>query len=348
MAACGLGISSGTAAAATFCVGTSTELQQALMTAASNGEADTVRIRTGLYAPGGGSLAFAYFSAQNFAITIAGGYVNFGMVACGLQLRDPSLTLISGSNARGGMALTNGTSGDISLEGLTFRNGLAAESGGGLRLGAGGYVGDVLIDRVFFDRNVATSYGGGLSASVDGGTLVLRNSLFLGNRAGVDHAAASLTVNATSPANYRAFIGNNTVVDHACGLGGPTPCGIAGIRIGGSARAVLFNNAFGFNSGADAQVQSSVDVFNNSLPNLSGTPGAFSGNLTPANPLFVNPLDDDYRLQFASPLRNAGTGGFLLGAEDFAGAPRLNDGQYDIGAYENNEISFKSGFETLQ
>jgi hypothetical protein len=36
-----------------------------------------------------------------------------------------------------------------------------------------------------------------------------------------------------------------------------------------------------------------------------------------------------------------------LGPIDFVGALRLNEDQFDIGAYENHELVFRDGFETL-
>ena len=57
--------------AATFCVGNATDLQTALVTAAGNGEDDTVKIKSGTYA-GSAGIAFNYSTGQNNAITISG------------------------------------------------------------------------------------------------------------------------------------------------------------------------------------------------------------------------------------------------------------------------------------
>ncbi len=51
--------------AATFCVDTNQEIQQALTTAAANGESDVVRIQSGNYTGMGGSAAFSYLSGRS-------------------------------------------------------------------------------------------------------------------------------------------------------------------------------------------------------------------------------------------------------------------------------------------
>jgi predicted outer membrane repeat protein len=60
------------------------------------------------------------------------------------------------------------------------------------------------------------------------------------------------------------------------------------------------------------------------------------GNLFGLDPLFVNPDSGDYRLQPCSPLRDAGSNAAATGIPtDIAGAPRIQGGTVDIGAYES-------------
>lgn len=62
-----------------------------------------------------------------------------------------------------------------------------------------------------------------------------------------------------------------------------------------------------------------------------------SGNLFGLDPLFVNPLTDDFRLQACSPAINAGTNAILdsLGiSTDLEGNPRVRNGIVDMGPYE--------------
>jgi hypothetical protein len=331
-------------------VASATELQDALAAASNNAQDDTVRVKPGTYAPASGAIAFAYNGLENFALTIDGGFVDIGIMGCFFQIRDPAITVLSGSSARTVMQLAGaaGTNGDLTVRNLTFANGLSTSgTGGGLRIGVfANYTGDILVERVLFDNNVSTSAGGGLSGGSDGGTFTLRNSVFRNNRASTNHGAASIANNATSTTNYRAFVGNNTIVGNTCTPGAPPTCNVGGISLGGNSRYAVFNNALAFNAGIDLVFPDNGDLFNNNVPALSGTPDAMSGNLALVDPMLVDAGAGDFRLLFASPLRNAGTATFDPGTIDFDGMPRLNDGRYDIGAFENSAILFKDGFET--
>jgi hypothetical protein len=337
------------ARAATFCVDTSVELQQALTTAGSNNEADTIRVEAGVYA-GTGSVAFSYTTAQNFGLTIAGGYLS----GCGVQALDPGLTQLTGSDARQVLRLTGmaGSSGAQSISNLTIRDGLSSESGAGLRIGGvGGYTGSLSVSRVVFSRNVSTTIGGGLLVAADGGIVNVLNNLFLLNQCANTHCAFSATVNAPSPVGFRAYFGNNTIVGNRCTAG--STCSETGGRFGGSASAVFYNNVFAANTNGDLTLTnasgSSTELYNNNLVALSGTPPAvMSGNIAFANPQFVDLLNDDLRPTPTSPLRNAGISAFALLQIDLNAKPRVNDLVVDIGAYENDDGVFRDGFEILQ
>ncbi len=68
-----------------------------------------------------------------------------------------------------------------------------------------------------------------------------------------------------------------------------------------------------------------------SLPAVTCGPG----NLFGLDPLFVNPDSGDYRLQPCSPLIDAGNNDYVTDLPtDLAGAPRIQGGTVDIGAYE--------------
>lgn len=343
-------LSSAVASAADFCVTTGPELQSALSAAASNGEDDFLRLRAGTYAVSAGAVAFAVINFDNFSLNITGGYFEVGPIAC-LFGAGPTATVLSGSGVRAVLQLAgaSGTNGDLNVRNLTIANGLNSDgSAGGLRIGGfANYTGDILIERVIFDNNVSTTFGGGLSGGTDGGTFTLRNSVFSNNRASINGGAASIANNATSAASYRAFVGNNTFAANACTLGAPPSCNNGGIRLGGNARYVVYNNAFAFNAGIDLQFPDNGDLYNNNVPTLSGTPDAMSGNLAFADPGFVSVGVGNYRLMVSSPLRNAGTASFDTGSLDNDGSPRLNDDRYDIGAYENQAILFRGSFESL-
>jgi hypothetical protein len=100
----------GTAKAAIFCVSDASELQDALTTAASNGEDDTVQIVQGTYVG-----SFDYDSTEAHSLAIEGGYTP----GCGTRDVDPANTVLA---AGSGIVLWLETSGPLEVDGLTVRN----------------------------------------------------------------------------------------------------------------------------------------------------------------------------------------------------------------------------------
>ena len=353
IALAGLAILTAGAHAAEFCVSTSAQLQQALMTASSNNQADTIKIETGTYTATGGAIAFAYSTAQNFTLIVSGGYVSNPPQLCVRQLDNPAATVLSGSDARQVMKLSGspGTIGGQSVSNLTIQDGLSSQAGAGLSVGGGGgFTGNVLVYRVIVARNVGTQFGGGLAVYSEG-IVNIRNNLFLLNRCSMGNCAISATVNAASPATTRAFFGNNTIVGNQCTSG--SSCSATGARFGGSASAVFYNNVFAANSNGDLDLFSFsggvVDLYYNNLVSITGTaPSASVGNIAFANPQFVDLLNDDFRPTLGSPLRNAGTDQFVLETLDLAGEPRINENRVDIGAYENSDRIFADAFDLFE
>ena len=338
--------------AATFCVSTGDQLRIALMTASANNEADTIKIEVGTYTQTGGApIAFAYSTAQNFTLIVAGGYVSHPPQMCDQQLDQPEATVLSGSNSKQVLQLygSPGTIGGQSLSNLTIRDGYAtSQSGAGLSIGgAGGFTGNVLVRSVIIERNISTTFGGGMRLYTEGFANV-RNSMFLLNRCGMSNCAITATVNAASPATTRAFFGNNTIVGNQCTSG--SSCTATGARLGGSASALFYNNVFAANSNGDLDLLSlsgaTFDLYYNNLVTRTGTaPTTMVGNIAYANPQFADLLNDDFRPTLSSPLRNAGTEQFVMEPIDLAGQPRVNENHVDIGAYENGDRIFADNFE---
>jgi hypothetical protein len=342
------------AEAATFCVDTVTELQNALATAATNGEHDVIRIETGVYAPTSGTVAFNYGTPQNFDLVVEGGWVRVGLVGCATRLNDPALTVLDGGGSRLVLRLLGNpeTTGAITVRNLTVRNG-AGPDVGGMVLGAGAglgtsYGGRLFVDRVIVRENHSNGSTGGLSVgtSGSGAEVEFLNSVIAGNTCAVQSCAGEIRVD--SPfSNPRLVVAGNTVSintcpSSACGTGG-------GLRLSGTAAKAIYNNALFFNEAADLILLGGPSqVFNNAYGILSASapPASQGNNLVGVGPNFVNGLAYDFRLAPGSPLIDAGSLEVDLGPLDAGGLPRLNGPRYDIGAHENQYLVFKDDFET--
>src|SRR4051812_24720533 len=77
--------------AATFCVSTTAELQDALTTAAGNGADDVVLLEPGLYTV---DAPLTYQTYENFDLSVSGGWEN-----CITHHNDPRYTVIDGQSA---------------------------------------------------------------------------------------------------------------------------------------------------------------------------------------------------------------------------------------------------------
>ncbi len=340
------------ASATVFCATTSTELQQALTTAASNGEADTIKIETGTYQRVGSPAAFNYNTSQNFSLFVEGGYTSIPPLRCVRKIQNPAAKVLSGSDVRQVLRLegASGTNGELSLSNLTLRGGFSPQLGAGLLIGNfSGFSGRIYVLRVIIERNVGTQSGGGMKVASEG-DINIRNNMFLLNRCSVSSCAFIATLNAVG-ATPRARFGNNTIVGNQCTSG--SSCTHTDALFIGSADAMFYNNVFAANSNGDLDLLSSgggtVDLYCNSIVSITGTAPDFSlGNIAFANPHFVDLLNDDLRPTLDSPLVNAGTHQFALQGPDLAGMPRINGGVVDIGAYENRDQVVVDAFELLE
>jgi hypothetical protein len=336
--------------AATFCVDTTTALRDALTAAASNGQADYIKIVEGFYAaPNAGMVAFGYDSTEPNNLIIEGGYVAGTNPPCSVNSLRANQTVLSGSNARRALDVYVTATSTISVRNLLLRDGYSAGTGGGMSMaGSATFAGTFNIERVIFDSNSSQRFAGGLDLSLFEGRANVVGNLFRNNQCGQAFCAMTMTVNSTDTSTLRALVGANTVVNNICSPITVNMCVNAGMEYGGSARAAFYNNAFAFNQGADIWITSGslVNVLNNNVLALAGDPPAtFVDNLALAAPGFVNPANNNYRLRLDSPLRNAGTSGYLLPNVDLDGNVRIADGVPDIGAFEREGVLFADGFE---
>lgn len=336
-----------------FCVDSATELRNALITAASNGQADTIQIVEGVYSVGSGAVAFPYFTNENEDLSLVGGFLAGTSPPCSIPSRRPELTVLSGSDARVVLQLFGGpnSSGNLSVSTLTVRDGFSTAGTAGVFLGGGNtFSGNLSINRTIISRNISNADTGGLTVATTGGTVAVRNNLLLLNRCGTVYCAMNVTVDSSPSAQYRGFVSENTIVFNQCTSG--SNCNHTGARVRGSARIVVVNNAFAGNTEGDLHLGSfgggSVDLYNNNFVTLTGTPPTNqAGTLNFANPGFVDILDDDFRIRFTSPLRNTGNNGFPKMSLDLAARTRVNEAVIDIGAYENHEVILVDSFESL-
>lgn len=338
-------LAGGDALAATFCVGTGDELRNALNTASSNGQNDVIRMRQGTYSATMNAVAFAYSFSEPNALILEGGWLaGGGPGTCLSRVEDPTLTILDGSNTRRVLNVYGFPGGgDVTLRNFTVRNGFSTTDPGGVEVGGGaGYAGNVVVERLLIHSNTGFIVAG-IDGGSDGGTFKLVNNVIRDNVCSDNYCAASITVNdAAGSAQVRAEIIGNTIVDNVS----TTPGGFDGLRIGGSALARVANNIIVGHAGADLRTDGTHQLLHNNLLVQSGMPAAISaGNLSIANPGFVDWNGDDLRLAADSPMIERGASGLPLPLVDFAGVPRLNNVRYDIGAYESQFGVFSDGFE---
>lgn len=353
---CGL-LACGQVAAATFCATSSSELQAALNTAASNGEHDTIRIRRGTFLAPSGPVGFNYFSSENFSLTIEGGWFGVTAGSCSIRVDDAEGTILDGQGLRSVMRLLGNVNSGASftVRNLTIRNGHGTSGGtdfGGLQVGGLPLLGDITIDRVIFRGNHSDSLGGGLRAQSLGVVRVI-NSLFDANSCNAYYCAADVFASAPSGSagQPRLLFLGNTVVRTACS--GPN-CGLGQVNIqAGSDFPTQFlvgNSVFALNAGVDLSFAANTGTLRNSRWDTRlGTPQSLLSNLDPGTPPgFFDAALGDFRLRPDSPLVDAGFLFPQLPEFDLDGADRLAGPFVDIGAYElqpDPNAVFRSGFE---
>ena len=182
---------------ATFPVTNATELLSALHNAATNLEDDTIRIAQGNYSGG-----FVYSSTNAFNLTIEGGWSS-DFNSRSIAAANTILDAVDSSRVLG---IVSG-GGNITVEGLTLKNGNWTVSGTG---GAGLYVstpgGDINIRQCSIDNNESGSAGGGGALLISAG----------GN---INLTEASLEDNTTTGggggAYIQAGIGRVTLADNS-------------------------------------------------------------------------------------------------------------------------------------
>ena len=151
--------------AETFNVGSLSEFQTALNTAAYNGENDVINVAAGTY---NAAEKLTYWSDENHPLTITGA--------------GKGSTILDGGNATQILEpISVGDNGDLTVKDITFRNGNSAY-GGALYIETDAAT--ISIDNCEFIDNTSSGVGGGVNAYSITGNISVSNCSFTGNTSG--------------------------------------------------------------------------------------------------------------------------------------------------------------------
>ena len=201
------------------------------------------------------------------------------------------------------------------IEGLTITNGYA-ENGGGI------YCSDTtpVVANCTISGNSATR-GGGMHYGTANNCTISGNSTRWGG--GMYYGVANnCTISDNSATNgggmYNGMANNCTINGNSATYGG----GMAG---GTAKNTIVYGN-----TAPNGKNFYHSSAYYTCSPDLTH---GVNGNITNV-PLFVDAANGDYRLAAGSPCIDAGSNGYVVGALDLAGLPRIAGGVVDMGAYE--------------
>lgn len=347
--------------AATYCVSTSTELQQALTAAAASTPDDEIRLRTGIYTA---QQTFIYQSQNNGWMFLSGGWVTADGNNCGQQVGNAATTILDGAGQRQILSIAfippapPASGPRLGVYNLTLANGVGQgfQRGGGLNMSSTSdtYV-EYWLDNLIVNNN-SGHFAGGVELYAQRGLMRVVNSLFRDNSAPTTaFAHLATTIVSTAPGVTPAvLIANSTFADGTCPGNGGRGCGI-GASLGGGVRMDVINTLFWQNAISDVNAESLVGsgtVFydRSRVPVTSGTLSPTITEPLLGNPLFIAPAGDDYRLSDASPFINQGRAMLPIYSYlgyDVTGNLRTRFSAIDPGAYENQtwDFLFANGFQ---
>jgi hypothetical protein len=142
-------------------------LQAALTAAQDNNEPDTIRLEAGPYDASAGTFIYLAAATENFPLTI------LGPAGGGAVIDGGDAEIGMGLDADG---LLEDSNVDLVVQDLTFQNGSAPNSGGGLSISTGDA--DVSVLDCLFMGNSAFNNGGGVAAFTDSGRVLYEGNTF--------------------------------------------------------------------------------------------------------------------------------------------------------------------------
>ena len=218
------------------------------------------------------------------------------------------------------------------IQNSEFRANTAQNSTGHIQSNGGGLaafsaVTMRLLNTAFLDNQVnpaaAVSLYNGGGVWLGSGHFLLRNLLLAGNRGGGVYVSVGTTVGPNNSPGYSTLENLTATTNNAVGVqvhsAAAPRCKIRNtisygnnvVDFSGTVPAVFEYNSFG-----------------------GGTQAGVNGNIT-GDPLFVDPLNRDFRLSAGSPCENQGLNqGWMALATDLAGNPRIRCARVEMGAYE--------------
>jgi hypothetical protein len=221
--------------AATFNVTDPAEFQNALTTAQSNGQADTINVSVGTYAIGS---TLTYSSEENFDLTIVGA---------------GATSILDGGGARQCLNLSNNSGGGISISGLTCRNGRSNNLGGGLAVNCvdgAATLSNCRLENNVSDRSAGGAYIGGLNGAVTVSSCVVDGNS-LDPVTGDDGGGLDIYIDTGGTADItleNSTITNNTIGECPSAVGSPDGAGVFMYHLGSGGTITVRNNTISDNT----------------------------------------------------------------------------------------------------
>lgn len=363
----GLLLIAGYSQAADFCVDTGLSLQQALDNAASNQEANHIKLVQGQFNAidtGVNNTGFKFHHESADALIISGGWLKqSGQCVAPPVPAEPRDTVINGNafdrafEVFVGAAPLNFTFTNVTLKFGTSPPPIVGflTRGAGLKIASSiqaQYGGMVLLDRLFLQDNHGVNSA---ALYVTGAEhVVVRNSAFFRNRA--SHYGGLLI---EVPTGGRLYFVNNTYRGNQTTHSDPDAAGEAEFSGAVGSQMLVGNSIFWGNDGLldlafTGAEDADVYLLNNHFNHLDGwLPDVEQDNMYQS----VIEISNDYIPFIGSPYINAAfmpdqsqAGQFIHdwspGSLDFMGQPRINGGGLDISAGEENLfLVFQADFE---